>query len=128
MTEGCNITFLSRTPSPQIITEAFRTVKPKLILSVPLILEKIFKTRIAPQLERPGLKFVLKTPIANKLVYNKIRKALYDTFGGEFQEMIIGGAALNKDVEEFLRKIDFPITVGYGMTECGPLISYAPSG
>lgn len=127
MTEGCNITFLSRTPSPQIITEAFRTVKPKLILSVPLILEKIFKTRIAPQLERPGLKFVLKTPIANKLVYNKIRKALYDTFGGEFQEIIIGGAALNKDVEEFLRKIDFPITVGYGMTECGPLISYAPS-
>jgi len=128
MTEGCHITFLSRTPSPQIITEAFRTVKPKLILSVPLILEKIFKTRIAPQLERPGLKFVLKTPIANKLVYNKIRKALYDTFGGEFQEMIIGGAALNKDVEDFLKKIEFPITVGYGMTECGPLISYAPSG
>lgn len=125
-TIGCHITFLTRAPSPQIITEAFRAVKPHLILSVPLILEKIFRNRIMPKLESPGLKLILKTPIANKLVYNKIKNTLIEAFGGEFKEMVIGGAALNKDVELFLRKIEFPMTVGYGMTECGPLISYAP--
>jgi long-chain acyl-CoA synthetase len=125
-TIGVHITFLTRTPSPQIITEAFRQVKPHLILSVPLILEKIFKHRIMPKLENPGLKVLLKLPFANKLVYSKVRKTLVDVFGGEFKEMIVGGAALNKDVEMFLKKIDFPLTVGYGMTECGPLISYAP--
>jgi long-chain acyl-CoA synthetase len=123
---GCHITFLTRTPSPQIITEAFRAVKPNLILSVPLILEKIFKRRIMPKLESPALKTLLKLPLANKLVYNKVRKTLIDTFGGEFKEMVVGGAALNKEVEQFLKKINFPLTVGYGMTECGPLISYAP--
>jgi len=122
---GCHITFLTRTPSPQIITEAFRKIKPHLILSVPLILEKIFKRRIMPKLESPAFKTLLKLPLANKLIYNKIRKTLIDTFGGEFKEMVIGGAALNKEVEQFLKKINFPITVGYGMTECGPLISYA---
>lgn len=122
---GCHITFLTRTPSPQIITEAFRKVRPHLILSVPLILEKIFKRRIMPKLESPTLRTLLKIPFANNLVYAKVRKTLVDTFGGEFKEMVIGGAALNKDVELFLNKINFPLTVGYGMTECGPLISYA---
>ena len=89
-------------------------------------MEKIFRNRIMPKLESPGLKLILKTPIANKLVYNKIKNTLIEAFGGEFKEMVIGGAALNKDVELFLRKIEFPMTVGYGMTECGPLISYAP--
>lgn len=125
-TIGCHITFLTRTPSPQIITEAFRQVKPHLILSVPLILEKIFKRQIMPKLENPGLKALLMLPVANKLVYNKIRNKLTTVFGGEFKEMIVGGAALNKDVELFLKKIKFPLTVGYGMTECGPLISYEP--
>ncbi len=125
-TMGCHITFLTRTPSPQIITEAFRNVKPHLILSVPLILEKIFKKRVQPQLEEPKIKALLKIPGLNKMVYKKVKKKLVDVFGGEFREIIIGGAALNKDVELFLRKIEFPFTIGYGMTECGPLISYAP--
>ncbi len=125
-TEGCHVTFLSRTPSPAIITEAFRKVRPHLILSVPLILEKIFKKQILPKLEKGSMKTLLKLPVLNKVVYNKIRARLVDVFGGEFREMIVGGAALNKDVELFLRKIGFPLTIGYGMTECGPLISYAP--
>ncbi|MBS2210042.1 AMP-binding protein [Carboxylicivirga mesophila] len=125
-TMGCHITFLTRTPSPQIITEAFRKVKPHLILSVPLILEKIFKKRVQPQLEEPKVKALLKIPGLNKIVYNKVKNKLTEVFGGEFREIIIGGAALNKDVEQFLRKIGFPFTIGYGMTECGPLISYAP--
>nr|WP_319400583.1 AMP-binding protein [uncultured Carboxylicivirga sp.] len=125
-TRGCHITFLTRTPSPQIITQAFREVKPHIILSVPLILEKIFKKRVQPQLEESKIKTLTKIPVLNKVVYSKIRKKLVETFGGEFREMIIGGAALNKDVELFLRKIGFPFTIGYGMTECGPLISYAP--
>ncbi|WP_430817005.1 AMP-binding protein [Carboxylicivirga sp. RSCT41] len=125
-TMGCHITFLTRTPSPQIITEAFRKVKPHIILSVPLILEKIFKKRVQPQLEEPKVKALLKIPGLNKVVYNKVKKKLFEVFGGEFREIIIGGAALNKDVELFLRKIGFPFTIGYGMTECGPLISYAP--
>ena len=123
---GCHITFLTRTPSPQIITEAFRNIKPHIILSVPLILEKIFKKRVQPQLEEPKVKTLLKIPGLNKVVHNKVKKKLIEVFGGEFREMVIGGAALNKDVEIFLRKIGFPFTVGYGMTECGPLISYAP--
>ena len=125
-TMGCHITFLTRTPSPQIITEAFRKVKPHIILSVPLILEKIFKKRVQPQLEEPKVKALLKIPGLNQLVYKKVKKKLVDVFGGEFREIIVGGAALNKDVELFLRKIGFPFTIGYGMTECGPLISYAP--
>ncbi len=125
-TMGCHITFLTRTPSPQIITQAFREVKPNLILSVPLILEKIFKKQIQPQLEETKVNTMLKIPGLNKVVYSKIRKKMMEVFGGEFREMVIGGAALNKDVEMFLRKINFPFTIGYGMTECGPLISYAP--
>ncbi|MGQ1889632.1 AMP-binding protein [Thermophagus sp. OGC60D27] len=124
-TEGCHVTFLSRTPSPQIITEAFRKVKPNLILSVPLILEKIFKKQILPKLEKGTVKTLLKVPVVNKLILGKIKAKLVEVFGGEFREIVIGGAALNKDVEIFLRKIGFPLTVGYGMTECGPLISYA---
>jgi long-chain acyl-CoA synthetase len=125
-TIGCHITFLTRTPSPQVITEAFRQVKPHLILSVPLILEKIFKRQIMPKLENTGFKTMLKLPVLNTLLHNKIRDKLTAVFGGEFKEMVVGGAALNKDVELFLKKIKFPLTVGYGMTECGPLISYEP--
>ncbi len=124
-TEGAHITFLTRTPSPQIITEAFREVRPYLILAVPLIIEKIFKRKIQPLLEKGPLKTIVKLPLVNKLIYSKIRDKLTTTFGGEFKEMVIGGAALNRDVETFLRKIGFPFTIGYGMTECGPLISYA---
>lgn len=125
-TVGCHITFLSRTPSPQIITEAFQEVKPHLILSVPLILEKIFKKRIMPVLEKNPVKTISKIPLLKQVVYQKVKKQLMQVFGGEFQQIVIGGAALNKDVEDFLRKIGFPFTIGYGMTECGPLISYEP--
>jgi len=122
---GCQITFLTRTPTPQIISEAFKAVKPHIILSVPLILEKIFKRQIMPQLEKATIKTLTKLPFTNKLIYKKIKNKLSAAFGNEFREIVIGGAALNKEVEIFLKKIKFPVTVGYGMTECGPLISYS---
>lgn len=124
-TIGVHVTFITKTPSPRIILEAFQAVKPHLILSVPLILEKIFKKNIHPIIEKGTVATVLKIPLVNKLLHAKIRNKLVENFGGEFREMIVGGAALNHDVEEFLHKIGFPLTVGYGMTECGPLISYS---
>jgi long-chain acyl-CoA synthetase len=124
--KGCHITFLARTPSPKIILDAFAEVKPKLIVAVPLIIEKIIKGRIFPMLEQPKLKFLLKLPFVNNIIYGKIKSKIIDAFGGNLLELILGGAAVNKDVEQFLRRIKFPFTVGYGMTECGPLISYCP--
>ncbi len=124
--KGCHIYFLTRTPSPKVILGAFAEVKPKLIVAVPLILEKIVKTRIFPELEKPVMKVLLHLPYIDKKVYEKVRGKMLAAFGGNLLEMIIGGAGLNKDVETFLRRIRFPYTVGYGMTECGPLICYAP--
>ncbi len=124
-TLGCHITFLTKTPSPQIILGAFKEIRPRLVLAVPLIIEKIYKKQLLPALEKPAMKVMLKIPGVNKLIYNKIRNKLIDVFGGNFHEVVIGGAALNKDVELFFNKIGFPFTIGYGMTECGPLISYA---
>ncbi len=124
-TLGCHITFLTKTPSPQIILEAFSKIKPRLVLSVPLIIEKIYKKQIVPALDKPAMKVLLKTPGLNKVVHKKVRQKLVDVFGGNFHEVVIGGAPLNKEVEEFLNKIGFPFSIGYGMTECGPLISYA---
>jgi long-chain acyl-CoA synthetase len=123
---GCHITFLAKMPTPQIIVKAFQEIRPQLILSVPLVIEKIYKKRILPALGKPAVKFLLKVPGINQLLYKKIRKSLVETFGGKFHEIVIGGSALNKEVESFFRKIKFPFTVGYGMTECGPLISYEP--
>jgi len=124
---GCHVVFLSRVPTPQLITKAFQEVKPRLICLVPLIMEKIYKKRILPALESRRVKLMLKVPLLEKKVYKKIKNSLVETFGGEFIEVIIGGAALSKEVEDFLKKIDFPFTVGYGMTECAPLVSYSPS-
>jgi long-chain acyl-CoA synthetase len=124
-TLGCHITFLTKTPSPQIILEAFRKIRPRLVLSVPLIIEKIYKKQIIPALKKPSMKVLLKTPGLNKVIHKKVRQKLVDVFGGNFHEVVIGGAPLNKEVEEFLNKIGFPFSIGYGMTECGPLISYA---
>lgn len=124
--KGCHIHFLTRTPSPKIIMDAFAEVKPKLIVAVPLIIEKIIKTRVFPLLEKPLVKLMLNIPFVDQQLLSKVKNKLYETFGGNLQEMIIGGAAMNKEVEQFLRRIEFPYTVGYGMTECGPLISYAP--
>lgn len=123
---GAHIYFLTRTPSPRIIMDAFATVRPKLVITVPLIIEKIIKTRVFPLLDKPLMKVMLKVPVLDDRLLGKIRRRLLDTFGGNLQQIVIGGAALNADVEAFLRRIHFPFTVGYGMTECGPLIAYAP--
>ncbi len=126
MVRGCHVYFLTRTPSPKIIMDAFATVKPKLIVAVPLIIEKIIRTRVFPLLEKPLMKMLLRVPYVDDHLFGKIKEQLTNVFGGNLQELVIGGAGVNKDVEEFLRRIKFPYTVGYGMTECAPLISYAP--
>ncbi len=123
---GCHVTFLGQIPSPKILIHALDTIKPRLILTVPLLIEKIYRNRIKPSIDKPAVKILSKLPILGKSVHTKIRQKLLDVFGGNFIEIVIGGAALNDEVETFLRKINFPFTVGYGMTECGPLISYKP--
>ena len=122
---GAHAFFLTRTPSPKIIADAFSTVRPNLIISVPLIIEKIIRKKVFPALEKPLIKLMLNLPLLDKKVKNSIRQKVIDAFGGNFKELIVGGAALNKEVEEFLHSINFPYTVGYGMTECGPILSYA---
>ena len=122
---GAHITFLGKTPSPQILLKAFSDIKPSVIFSVPLILEKIYKKQILPIINKKEIRILLKVPILNQIVYTKIRRKLTDAFGGSFSQVIVGGAPLNKEVEDFLLKIKFPITVGYGMTECAPLISFS---
>lgn len=124
-TYGCHITILSKTPSPQIIVQAFKEIKPRLILSVPLVIEKIFKKQLLPVITKPHMKILLAIPGLNKILHKKIREKLVETFGGRFHEIVIGGAAFNPEAELFFKKIGFRFTVGYGMTECGPLISYA---
>jgi long-chain acyl-CoA synthetase len=122
---GCHIHFLGKTPSPKILLEAFARVKPRLVLAVPLIIEKIVTRNVLPKLNKGVAASLIKIPLLNRIVYNKVRRSMIDFFGGNLVEVVIGGAALNDDVEKFLRKIRFPYTVGYGMTECGPLISYS---
>ena len=117
---------IGRTPSPKILMKAFAEVKPTVILSVPLILEKIYKKMIQPQISKKPVSWVLKMPLLDKVVLGKIRETLMNAFGGEFSQIIIGGAPLNAEVEAFLRRIKFPVTVGYGMTETAPLISFTP--
>ncbi|MBN2639061.1 MAG: AMP-binding protein [Bacteroidales bacterium] len=124
---GCHITFLTKTPTPAIITKAFQEIKPRLILSVPLVIEKIYKKKILPTIRKAPLKYLLNTPVINKLLHKKVLSAVSEGFGGNFTEVVVGGAALSEEIESFFKKIGFPITVGYGMTECGPLISYASS-
>jgi long-chain acyl-CoA synthetase len=122
---GCHITFLGKTPSPKIILQAFQEVKPRLILSVPLVIEKIYHKKIKPVLDKTLMHWLMKLPPVENLMGKKIRQNLVEAFGGNFHEIVIGGAALNEEVERFLKKIEFPFTIGYGMTECGPLIGYA---
>ena len=121
---GAHVHFLSRVPSPKIIMQALAEVKPYVIIAVPLVIEKIYKTKVKPILEKEGIKVLMKLPVLNQVVYNKIREELVKAFGGEFYEVIIGGAAFNKEVEAFFKKMNFPFTVGYGMTECAPIITY----
>ena len=124
-TLGCHITFLNRMPTPDLLTKIFSEVQPHLILSVPLIIEKIYKKRILPTLQKPAIKILLAIPGISNILIKKIRSKLLATFGGRFFEIVIGGAPLNAEVEQFFRRIKFPFAMGYGMTECGPLISYA---
>ena len=123
---GSHVTLLGKLPTPKILLSAFAKVRPNVIICVPLILEKIYRNKLRPLMEKGTVSTLLKLPGVNKLVYRKIRKQLIEAFGGEFEEVIVGGAPLNHEVEELLRRIGFPFTVGYGMTECGPLISYTP--
>jgi long-chain acyl-CoA synthetase len=125
VSRSCHITFLTKSPSPQVIIQAFQEIRPHLILSVPLVIEKIYKSRLLPTINKGSMKVLLAIPLVNNLIYKTIRKKLEETFGGNFRELVIGGAAFNAEAEAFFRKIRFPFTVGYGMTECGPLISYS---
>lgn len=121
---GAHINFLTKTPSPAVLIETMKEIKPDLLVAVPLIFEKVYRSKVKPTLEKPAIKILTKIPGLNQIVYSKVRKELIESFGGKFYEVILGGAAFNKEVEEFMHKIKFPFTVGYGMTECAPIISY----
>lgn len=122
MSIGAHVHFLTRVPSPKIIMKAFSEIKPNIIIAVPLIIEKIYKSKLKPILDRNKVFFHI--PILDKMILRKIRTELVNTFGGNFEEVILGGAAFNPEVEAFFKRISFPYTVGYGMTECAPIISY----
>ncbi|MBR4728943.1 MAG: AMP-binding protein [Prevotella sp.] len=121
---GCHLFFLTRLPSPAIIAQAFADIRPALIITVPLIIEKIIRKRVFPKVQDNRVKLLLSMPVVSKKVKDRICQEVYNAFGGNFYEIIVGGAALSKEVEEFLLSINFPVTVGYGTTECAPLISY----
>ncbi len=123
---GSHITLLCKTPSPRVLLKALKEVRPHLVICVPLILEKIYKNQILPMISKGTVRWTLAVPLLDKVIYNKIRARLIEAFGEEFEQVIVGGAPLNHEVEEFLHKIKFPFSVGYGMTECGPLISFTP--
>ncbi|HPH02948.1 MAG TPA: AMP-binding protein [Spirochaetota bacterium] len=125
---GCDITLLGKTPSPKIILQAFSEIRPRLVLSVPLVIEKIYRSKIRSKIEKTPVRLLRKVPGIGGMIEKKVLRALNSAFGGNFHEIIIGGAPFNAEVAEFLEKIGFRFTVGYGMTECGPLISYTGSG
>ena len=122
---GCHLFFLTRLPSPAIIAEAFATVKPAIVIAVPLVVEKIIRKRVFPKIQTNRMRLLLQMPVVSKKVKEKICEQVYKAFGGRAYEVIVGGAALSREVEQFLVSINFPITVGYGATECAPLISYS---
>jgi long-chain acyl-CoA synthetase len=122
---GCHLFFLTRLPSPAIIAEAFATVKPTIVISVPLVVEKIIRKRVFPKIQNNRMRLLLQMPVVSKKVKEKICEQVYNAFGGRAYEVIVGGAALSREVELFLKSINFPVTVGYGATECAPLISYS---
>lgn len=123
---GAHITLLGRIPSPKIIVKAMNEIHPNLVITVPLVLEKIYTKLIVPKISKGMLRWALAVPLLDNRIYDQIRKQLVDAFGGNFEEVIVGGAPFNAEVEEFLYKIRFPFTVGYGMTECAPLVSHTP--
>ena len=119
---GAHVHFLTRVPSPKVIMKAFSEIHPDLIVAVPLIIEKVYKSMIKPIVDKNA--FYLNIPILDQIVMKKIRNGMVEAFGGRFEEVILGGAPFNPEVEQFLRRIKFPFTIGYGMTECGPIITY----
>ena len=123
---GTFVTVFGKTPTPRLLMKALAEVKPNLVICIPLIMEKIYRKQIVPMITRRAMRWALAVPFLDAAIYAKIRNKLVEAFGGEFEEVIIGGAPLNAEVEAFLYKIKFPFTVGYGMTECCPLISYTP--
>ena len=122
---GCHIYYLNRVPSPMIIAQAFAEIKPRIIISVPLIIEKIIRKKVFPKIEDPKIRLLLKLPGINRKIFEKVCEEVTDAFGNEFYQVIIGGAAFNQEVETFLSQIGFRYTVGYGATECAPIICYA---
>lgn len=122
---GTHIHFLTKVPSPKIIADAMQEVRPHLIIAVPLIIEKIIRKRVFPQIEKPLVNLMLNVPVINEKIYSTIRQQVIDALGGCFAELIIGGAPLNKEIESFLKRIKFPYTVGYGMTEFAPILAYS---
>ena len=123
---GGHITLLGRIPSPKILIEAMSVVKPTIVCCVPMILEKVYRKQVLPMLEKRPMSVAMRIPLLNTAIYSVIRKKLLDAFGGNVSIFIVGGAPMNQETEAFLMKIRFPITIGYGMTECAPLISFAP--
>ena len=123
---GGHITLLGKIPSPKILLEAMSVVKPTIICCVPMILEKVYRKQVMPMLEKGPMSIAVKIPLLNTAIYSVIRKKLLDAFGGNVDIFIVGGAPMNQETESFLMKIKFPITIGYGMTECAPLISFTP--
>ena len=124
MTIGAHVFFLTRLPSPNIILEAMSSVKPDTIIAVPLVIEKIYKNKLLPFISKARIKLMLNLPVLDKMVKNKFRESLVQAFGGKFGEVIIGGAPFNREAEAFFKRINFPFTIGYGMTECAPIITY----
>ncbi len=124
MTIGAHVFFLTRLPSPKIILEAMNSVKPDTIIAVPLVIEKIYKNMLVPFISKARIKLMLNLPVLDKMVKNKFRDNLIQAFGGKFGEVIIGGAPFNREAEAFFKRINFPFTIGYGMTECAPIITY----
>ena len=121
---GCHVYYLNRVPSPAIIAQALAEVKPVIVIAVPLIIEKIIRKKVFPKIQNNRMRLLLQMPVVSKKVKERIYQEVYNAFGGQAYEVIVGGAALSKEVEEFLLSINFPVTVGYGTTECAPLISY----
>ena len=124
LTIGMHIYFLTKIPSPKIIFQALNEIRPSVVVAVPLIIEKIIKKNVLPKLETPSMRLLLKVPIVNEAIFTKVRETMISSFGGNFHEVIVGGAAFNHEVETLLHQLKFPYTVGYGATECAPIICY----
>ena len=121
---GCHILFLTRVPSPAIIAQAFTAIKPAIIIAVPLVVEKIIRKKVFPKIQNHKMRLLMNMPVISKKVKQKICEEVYEAFGGNLYEVVVGGAPFNQEVEAFLKSIDFPVTVGYGATECAPIITY----